>query len=114
MLEKFDTLFGLKLIYLLCSAADVSKCLQAKDLSLKEALLAVNLASAFYTRQRKDNAFRSVYDGTIKEASNLSIGQPKLPRYKRALARKDDGAHPHHFSSPESTIVKYNIKLVIY
>jgi hypothetical protein len=57
-MEKFDTLFGLKLGYLLFGAAEeVSKCLQAKDISLQEALSAVNLASGFYKRQRTDEAF---------------------------------------------------------
>ena len=57
-MEKFDTLFGLKLGYLLFGAAEeVSKCLQAKDISLQEALSAVNLASGFYRRQRTEEAF---------------------------------------------------------
>ena len=48
-LEKFETLFGLKLAYLLFGASeDVSKSLQAKNTTLQEALSSVKLASAFY------------------------------------------------------------------
>ena len=37
-MDKFDTLFGFRLGYLLFGAAEeVSKCLQAKDISLQEA-----------------------------------------------------------------------------
>ena len=54
-LGKFEMLFGLKLGHLLFGAAEeVSKCLQAKDIALQEALAAVNLASGFYKRQRTD------------------------------------------------------------
>ena len=47
-LEKFSTLFGLKLGYTLFSAAEeVSKGLQAKDLTIQEAMSSINLASSF-------------------------------------------------------------------
>jgi len=101
-LEKFDTLFGLKLAYLLFGAAEeMSKCLQSKDTSLQEGLSAANLASAFYRRQRRDEAFNLFYDGVVKVAEDLAIGQPQLPRYRRPPARKDDGSRPHHFSTPQ-------------
>jgi len=50
-LLKFQTLFGLQLLYLLFGASEsLSRSLQAKDLSLQEALSAVNLAKSFYER----------------------------------------------------------------
>ena len=52
-LEKFSTLFGLKLGHILFGTAEeVSKSLQAKDTTLQQALSTINLASAFYRRQR--------------------------------------------------------------
>jgi hypothetical protein len=102
-LEKFDTLFGLKLSYLLFGAAeDVSRCLQAKDLSVQEALSAVNLASRFYRRQRTDESLDKFYDGVLEMATDLSVNSPRLPRYRRAPSRLDDGCPPHQFSSPRS------------
>jgi len=57
-LEKFETFFGLKLGYLLFSAAEeTSKVLQNKDRTLQEAVSAVNLTQAFYQRQRNDYEF---------------------------------------------------------
>ena len=48
-IEKFSMLFGLKLSYLLFNTAEVvSKGLQAKDLTIQEAISSINLASAFY------------------------------------------------------------------
>ena len=102
-MEKFENLFGLKLGYLLFSAAEeVSKCLQAKNTSLQEALSAVNLASGFFKRQRTDEAFNVFYDGVLDLATKLYIGSPHLPRYRRAPARLDDGSAPHQFDSPRS------------
>lgn len=50
-LEKFSTLFGLKLGYLLFGASEtLSKSLQGKDTTLQEALLSVNLAKALKNR----------------------------------------------------------------
>ena len=100
-MEKFDTLFVLKLGHLLFGAAEeVSKCLQGKDTSLQEALSAVNLASGFYRRQRTDEAFGLFYDGVVQNAEDLTVGSPRLPRYRRAPARIDDGTSPHRFASP--------------
>ena len=57
-LEKFSTLFGLKLGRILFTTAEeVSKSLQAKDTTLQQALSSVDLASAFYRRQRTDEEF---------------------------------------------------------
>ena len=57
-MEKSDTLFRLKLGYLLfVTAEEVSKCLQAKDTSL---------ASGFYRRQRTVEAFALLYEGIVE------------------------------------------------
>ena len=50
-LEKFSTLFGLRLAFLLLATAEeVSKGLQAKDTTLQQALASIDLASSFYRR----------------------------------------------------------------
>ena len=54
-LEKFSTLFGLRLGFLLfATAEEVSKSLQAKDTTVQQAVTSNNLASAFYRRQRTE------------------------------------------------------------
>ena len=93
---------SLDLGYLLFGAAEeVSKCLQTKDISLQEALSAVNLTSGFYRRQRTDVAFDIFYEGIAETALDLGVGAPQLPRYRRAPPRIDDGAPPHRFASPK-------------
>ena len=100
-LEKFGTLFGLKLGRVLSAAAEeVSESLQAKDTTLQTALSAVNLASAFYRRQRTHEAFNRIYDSVVETAQHLVIGEPQLPRNRRPPARIDAGCHLHRFSSP--------------
>ena len=100
-LEKFSTLFGLKLGYILFAAAEqVSKSLQAKDTTLQEALSSVNLAASFYRRQRTVEAFDRFYDDVVAMAEDLNIGEPVLPRQRRPPARIDSGSEPHRFSSP--------------
>ena len=73
-LEKFDTHFGLKLAYLLFGASEeVSKSLQAKNATLQEGLASVKLASAFYKRQRTEEAFGIFFNDVVRRpASSLS------------------------------------------
>ena len=101
-LDKFLTLFGLKLSYLLFGASEtLSKSLQGKDTTLQEALSSVNLAKAFYTRQRTDNSFTQFYKDVVDTAIDKNIGKPELPRYRRAPARLENGSLPHRFGMPE-------------
>lgn len=73
-LEKFETLFGLKLAHLLFSASEeTSKVLQAKNTPVQEAVSAVAVTRAFYLRQRQDEAFDRFFDSTVKLAHTLNI-----------------------------------------
>ena len=102
ILEKFETLFGLRLGHLLFGPAEeVSKTLQGKDTSIQEAVSAVRLGKRFYERQREDKEFDRFYDRVVEEANHLKIGEPKLPRYRRAPARLDDGSQPHTYRTPK-------------
>ena len=101
-LEKFSTLFGLRLAFLLfATAEEVSKGLQAKDTTLQQALASIDLASSFYRRQRTEQAFKQFFEVTVAKAQDLQIGMPELPRYRRPPARIDDGSQPHQFSTPQ-------------
>ena len=100
-LEKFSTLFGLKLGYILfVTAEQVSKNIQGKDVIVQEALSSVNLAAAFYRRQRREEAFDCFYDDVIAMSEEIKIGKPVLPRCRRPPARIDSGSKEHQFSSP--------------
>ena len=63
----------------------MSKCLQAKDTSLQEAMRAVDLASAFYKRQRSENLFNYLYNQVVKTAKELGTGSPALPSLESAF-----------------------------
>ena len=101
-LEKFETLFSLKLGHLLFSAAEeTSRVLQAKDISIQEAVSAVNLTRSFYQRQRKDENFDQFYETTVVLGAKLKIGEPVLPRYRKIPAKFGE-SQPYRFSSPKS------------
>ena len=80
-LEKFESLFGLKLGHLLFNAAEsTSTVLQAKNTSIQETLAYVNAAQSFYKRQRQDEAFNRFFENVVALAEKLNIGAPTLPR----------------------------------
>ena len=102
-LEKFDMFFGLQLGHLLFGAAEnTSIVLQRKNISVQEAFSAVNVTRSFYLRQRQDDAFNKFYESVVKNAQVLQIGEPMLPRYRRAPLRYDDGSPQYTFSDPRS------------
>ena len=95
-MEKFSTLFGLKLGYLIFGASEtLSKSLQGKDTTIQEADAAVNLAKGFYRRQRSDQSFQLFYENVLQAAQKLGIGDPQLPRYRKVPKRLDDGSQQH-------------------
>lgn len=78
-LDQFSTLFGLKLFFY---------CLENQKLYLSHCrgktqhykkLSSVNLAVAFYQRQRIDDSFSQFYKSCIDMALEKMIIEPKLP-----------------------------------
>ncbi|CAH1240946.1 Hypp6235 [Branchiostoma lanceolatum] len=101
-LEKFNTLFALRLGQLFFSSAEEgSTTLQTKDLSVQEAVGSVETLNRYYRRQRKEEAFDSFYMLTETAARELNIGEPTLPRYRRQPRRLDDGSEPHRPDGPK-------------
>ena len=100
-LEKFETLFGLRLGHLLFSAAEeTSTVLQGKDTSVQEA---VRLTQSYYKRQRDNSSFDHFYESTVNLALKLQINEPALPRQRRIPARLG-GSQPHIFTSPKAML----------
>ena len=100
-MEKFDTLFGLKLAYLVFSATEqLSVNLQAKDTTVKEGLNDSRLLVRWLKSKRNEDEFKSFYGGIVMASKGLT-DEPFLPRYRRAPRRLDDGAQPHRYDSPE-------------
>ena len=102
-MEKFDTLFGIKLGCTLFSASEsLSKSLQSKNITFQEALAAVNLCKDFYPKQREEEALNCLNDKVVKCGQDLEINVPSLPRYRRAPARIEDVSSPHKYSMPRN------------
>ncbi len=100
-LEKYSTLFGLRLAHTLFGATEeVSLLLQRKDLTIQEALSGVGAAKAFFKRLRCTEEFDRFYDATVKAAEQFAISQPVLPRQRRRPARIEEGTSPHEYPSP--------------
>ena len=93
---------GLSGYYVFGASEAPSISLQAKDISLQEALAAVNSSKSFYRRQRTDEAFNLFYDDVVKCGEDLNIDSPRLHRYRRAPTRLDDGSLSHQFSTPKA------------
>ena len=111
-LQKF---LGLQLAYTLFGTSEsLSRSLQAKDLSMQEALSAVNLAKGLYQRQRTEQAFNSCYDKAVHNAELLQVDGPVLPRFKRLSKRLNKGSKPMSLKYQRIIFVSSILKLVIY
>ena len=51
------------------------------------------MASAFYSRQRKPEAFKNFYDEVVKSAEKIGLGKPQLPRSRRAPWKQSPSVH---------------------
>ena len=83
LLATLETYFGLKLSHQLFGAAEeVSKALQAKDLSVQEAVSSVNVIKRFYKRIRRDEEFDRFFDSTVAQSKSLRISYPDIEKYQ--------------------------------
>ena len=100
-IESFDTIFSLKLAYLVFSAAEqFSTNLQAKDTTVAEGTRGALLLRSHYSSLRSEAAFTTFYQAVL-ESSRGVTDEPVLPRYRRVPRRMDEGAQPHRYTSPE-------------
>ena len=63
LLEKFNTLFGLKLSY--SAAEQLSLSLQKKNIAIQDALSAVEAAKEHFKHLRSDEEFNGFYEKTL-------------------------------------------------
>ena len=102
-LEKFTTLFGLKLAHILfCAAEQASLALQKKNICMQDALCAVDAAKAYYGRLRSEEKFDKFFAVTVEVANQHAIGQPELPRYRCRPSRLEDGSKPQRYSTAKA------------
>lgn len=98
LMDKFTTYFGLRLSHSIFAPTEqLSRTLQAKDISAQEATTTVTKTASYLKRQRSDAVFNEFYKRVKGEAKNLTEG-PVLPRQRRIPKR---GTVNHSFSSPD-------------
>lgn len=100
-MEKFDTFFSLKLVYLVFSASEqLSINLQAKDITIQEAVRGARLLTAHLKSLRNESHFTSFYDGVYRDSRHLTE-EPCLPRHRKIPRRFDDGGPTHQYNDPK-------------
>ena len=100
-MDNFDTFFGLKLTYLIFSAAEqVSLNIQAKDITIQEAVHGAQLLRTHLSSMRNEAKFEDFYTEVIRESTNLTE-EPILPRQRKRPRRLDNGAIPHRYETPK-------------
>ena len=100
-MESFDIFFSLKLSYLVFAAAEqFSINLQAKNTTVGEGIKGAHLLQSHLSSLRSEEKFTTFYSDVIKLSEGLT-DEPRLPRYRKAPRRLDDGAQPHCFTCPK-------------
>ena len=80
--------------------------LQAKDISVQEAVSAVRMTQSFYQRQRQGwRFFEKFFESTITNARALNIGELVLPRF-RSPPQRFDGNMQHEFLRSTGAILE--------
>ena len=84
LMEKFSTYFGLRLSYTVFGATEqLSRIIQAKQISIQDAVKAAHTAKASYEGMRKEEVYSQFYDQVVEDATGKTE-EPVLPRYRRA------------------------------
>ena len=83
---------------LLCSRAGVL-CTAKKNISMQDALSAVDAAKAYYDRLQSEEEFDCLYATTVELADQHAVGQPELPRYRCHPSRYEDGSGTHKYTT---------------
>lgn len=95
---------SLKLAYLILSAAEqLSINLQAKDITIQEAVTGASLLTTHMHSLRNEQKFDSFYEDVVKCSSNHTE-EPCLRRYRKVPRRFDQGESPHIYSCPKDRL----------
>ena len=100
-MENFDTYFALKLAYLVLSAAEqLSVNLQAKDITVQEAINGAKLLTTHLMSLRNEVKFNIFYDRVCQDCRDLTE-EPQLPRHRKRPRRLVEGAGTHQYQDPK-------------
>ena len=100
-MEKFSTVFGLKLGFLLFSVTEQLSCtLQGKDTTMQEAREAALLSERYLRKLRSEEEYSKFYEQVVQQSQGLT-DEPVLPRKRKIPKRVNDGADPHQHLCPK-------------
>ena len=92
-MSKFDFYHGVVLGELiLCHTDNLNRTLQKSEISAAEGQNVAGLVVKTLQSIRSDNSFKLFWEKTNKEANNLGVMEPLLPRQRKTPRRLDDGA----------------------
>ena len=92
-MSKFDFYYGVVLGELILHHTDnLSRTLQKSDISAAEGQNVAGLVVKTLQSLRPDNSFKLFCEKTNKEASDLGVTEPCLPRQRKTPRRLDSGA----------------------
>lgn len=97
-MSTFDFLFGVILGQLVLRHTDnLSKTLQQKELSAAEGQTAAKMTLDTLSKMREDDAFAMFWESVNKQASDLDVDEPHLPRKRKMPKRFQEGDAVHFF-----------------
>ncbi len=109
MMSTFNYLFGNVLGEMLLKHTDnLSRTLQDKAISAAEGQQIAKMTVLTIKSLRNDEAFDNFWLKVNHTANSLQIGEPRLPRKRRAPCRLDDGSSAGDFhDNPKSLYRQY-------
>lgn len=102
VMDKFSTVFGLHLSYLIFSITEqLARTVQSQDILVQEACNAASATVSALKSNRNDEAFSKFFQRVCGVAKANGTDDPKLPRYGKIPARLDSGSQAHQFNTPD-------------
>ena len=96
---RLSGLFSLKLGHLVYAAAEqLLTNLQAKDITVQEAIRGSSLLVNYLKSGRTDAAFHSFYEQTVPASTSLT-GEPVVTRDRKRPRQFEDGTAPHQHAA---------------
>ena len=83
---------------MLGKAEQLSRIIQAKQISMQDVVKAAHATEASYEGMRKEEVYSQFYDQVVEDATDKTE-EAVLPRYRRAPKRLDGGAAPVQFGT---------------
>ena len=113
VMEKFSFLFGVTLAEKVFSLTDrLSRALQAKRVFAVEGKKYVALTVGSLKDLRSDTKFDDFWAGVKRNAEELDVNEPVMPRKRKAPRHFDPASSTHADNSPEDLYRRYYFEVI--